>query len=219
MTYLDIVNKVLRRLRESEVTTVQGVGNTNAYPRLIGDYVNEAKSQIETSYDWSALRDTLTLTTVADTFNYVLVGAENSFKTLDVWNDTSKFEMRYQTSHWFNQHFLPTDPAKGAPSYYNYNGVDANGDTQVDIYPIPDGVYTVRFNVTNRNPELSADTDKVVIPVRPVILLAVAMAIEERGEDGGQQSINAYQMAQSAMADEIAMDAARHPEDSIWYPV
>jgi hypothetical protein len=219
MTYLDIVNKVLRRLREAEVTTVQGVGSTNAYPRLIGDYVNEAKSQIETSYDWSALRDTLTLTTVADTFNYVLVGAENSFKTLDVFNDTSKFEMRYQTSHWFNQHFLPTDPAKGAPSYYNYNGVDANGDTQVDIYPIPDGVYTVRFNVTNRNPELSADTDKVVIPVRPVILLAVAMAIEERGEDGGQQSINAYQMAQSAMADEIAMDAARHPEDSIWYPV
>ncbi len=45
------------------------------------------------------------------------------------------------------------------------------------------------------------------------------MAIEERGEDGGQQSINAYQMAQSAMSDEIAMDAARHPEDSIWYPV
>ena len=219
MTYLDIVNKVLRRLREGEATTVQGTGNINAYTRLIGDYVNEAKSQIETSYDWSALRDTLTLTTVADTFNYVLVGAENSFKTLDVFNDTSKFEMRYQTSHWFNQHFLPTDPAKGAPSYYNYNGVDANGDTQVDIYPIPDGVYTVRFNVTNRNPELSADTDRVAIPVRPVILLAVAMAIEERGEDGGQQSVNAYMMAQSAMSDEIAMDAARHPEDSIWYRV
>ena len=219
MTYLDIVNKVLRRLREGEATTVQGTGNINAYTRLIGDYVNEAKSQIETAYDWSALRDTLTLTTAANTFNYVLVGAENSFKTLDVWNDTSKLEMRYQTSHWFNQHFLPTDPAKGAPSYYNYNGVDANGDTQVDIYPIPDGVYTVRFNVTNRNPELSADTDRVAIPVRPVILLAVAMAIEERGEDGGQQSINAYQMAQSAMADEIALDAARHPEDSIWYPV
>jgi uncharacterized membrane protein YoaK (UPF0700 family) len=79
MTYLDIVNKVLRRLRESEATTVQGTGNINSYTRLIGDYVNEAKAQIETSYDWSALRDTLTLTTAANTFNYVLVGAENSF--------------------------------------------------------------------------------------------------------------------------------------------
>ena len=219
MTYLDIVNKVLRRLRESETTSVQGTGNINAYTRLIGDYVNEAKAQIETAYDWSALRDTLTLTTAANTFNYVLVGAENSFKTLDVFNDTSKFEMRYQTSNWFNRYFLPDNPAKGSPTYYNYNGVDANGDSQVDLYPIPDGVYTVRFNVTKRNPDLSADTDKVVIPVRPIILLAVAMAIEERGEDGGQQSINAYQMAQSAMSDEIAMDAARHPEDSIWYPV
>ena len=219
MTYLDIVNKVLRRLRESETTSVQGTGNINAYTRLIGDYVNEAKAQIETSYDWSALRDTLTLTTAANTFNYVLVGAENSFKTLDVFNDTSKLEMRYQTSNWFNTHFLPDAPAKGAPTYYNYNGVDANGDSQVDIFPIPDGVYTLRFNVTKRNPDLSADTDKVVIPVRPIILLAVAMAIEERGEDGGQQSVNAYMMAQSAMSDEIAMDAARHPEDSIWYSV
>jgi hypothetical protein len=45
------------------------------------------------------------------------------------------------------------------------------------------------------------------------------MAIEERGEDGGQQSMNAYAAAQSALADEIAMDAARHPEDTIWYSV
>jgi hypothetical protein len=219
MTYLEIVNKVLRRLRETEATSVQGTGNINAYTRLIGDYVNEAKAQIETSYDWSALRDTLTLTTAANTFNYVLVGAENSFKTLDVFNDTSKLEMRYQTSNWFNTQFLPDAPAKGAPYYYNYNGVDANGDSQVDIFPIPDGVYTLRFNVTKRNPDLSADTDKVVIPVRPIILLAVAMAIEERGEDGGQQSINAYSASNSALADEIAMDAARHPEDSIWYSV
>ena len=31
MTYLELVNKVLRRLRESEVSTVQGVGNANQY--------------------------------------------------------------------------------------------------------------------------------------------------------------------------------------------
>mgnify|MGYP003648370264 CR=1 FL=1 len=29
MTYLDLVNAVLRRIRESEVDTVQGAGNTN----------------------------------------------------------------------------------------------------------------------------------------------------------------------------------------------
>ena len=97
--------------------------------------------------------------------------------------------------------------------------MSADGDTLVDIYPVPDGAYTLRFNVTKRNLPLSADADETVLPTRPIILLATAMAIEERGEDGGQQSINAYGAARSALADEIALDAARHPEDTIWYQV
>jgi len=219
MTYLQLVNAVIRRLRESEVATVQGSGNSNTYARLIGDFVNEAKSQVEAAWDWSALRSTLTLTTTANVFNYELQNTRNSAKVLDVWNDTSNIEMGYQTSHWFTQEFLMADPQKGIPVYYNFNGVSTDGDSQVDIYPIPDGVYDLRFNMTLRNLPLAADTDSTVLPTRPIILLATAMAIEERGEDGGQQSMNAYAAAQSALADEIAFDAARHPEDTIWYSV
>lgn len=219
MTYLELVNKVLRRLRESEVDTVQGVGNTNSYARLIGDFVNEAKSQVEVAWDWSALRSTLTLTTTPNVFNYELNGSQNNFKVLHVLNDTSDIEMKYQTGKWFDTEFLMADPQRGIPAFYNFNGVSADGDTQVDIYPIPDAVYDIRFNVTQRNLELTEDAQTIVIPHRPIILLATAMAIEERGEDGGQQSINAYGAAQSALADEIAMDAARHPEDTIWYSV
>ena len=219
MTYLQLVNSVLRRLRESEVSTVQGTGNANTYARLIGDFVNEAKSQVEVAWDWSALRTTLTLNTEANVFNYELQGTKNNFKVLDVWNDSNDIEMRYQTASWFNQEFLTTSPQHGIPLYYNFNGVSVDRDTQVDLYPVPDGVYNLRFNVTQRQAELSADTDTTLLPTRPIILLATAMAIEERGEDGGQQSMNAYGAAQSALSDEIAMDAARHPEDTIWYSV
>jgi len=219
MTYIELVNKVLLRLRESTVSTVQGSGNSNTYARLVGEFVNEAKSQVEAAWDWSALRNTLTLTTTADVFNYELNGSQNNFKVLDVLNDTSNFNMEYRDAAWFNQEFLTAVPQKGAPYFYNFNGVSTDGDTQVDIYPIPDAVYEIRFNVTLRNLPLSGDSDRMVIPSRPVILLATAMAIEERGEDGGQQSVNAYQMAKSALADEIALDAARHPEDTIWYQV
>ena len=219
MTYLELVNAVLRRLRESEVDTVQGVGNTNSYPRLIGDFINEAKSQVEATWDWTALRSTLTLTTTPNIFNYELNGAQNNAKVLDVWNDTSNIEVTYQTSRWFNQEFLMAAPQVGIPVYYNFNGISTDRDLQVDIYPIPDAVYDLRFNFTLRNLPLEADSDTTVLPTRPIILLATAMAIEERGEDGGQQSINAYAAAQSALADEIAFDAARHPEDTIWYSV
>ena len=219
MTYIELVNAVMRRLRESEVTTVQGTGNSNSYARLIGDFVNEAKSQVESAWDWSSLRNTMTLTTTSGVFNYELNGSQNNFKVLNVWNDTSNIEMRYQTATWFDQEFLMADPQRGVPAFYNFNGVSADGDTQVDIYPIPDATYALRFNVTQRNLPLSADADSIVIPTRPVILLATAMAIEERGEDGGQQSANAYMASRSALADEIALDAARHPEDTIWYSV
>ena len=219
MTYLELVNSVMRRLRESEVSTVQGTGNSNSYARLIGDFVNEAKSQIEVTWDWTALRNTLTVTTSANIFNYELNGAKSNSKFLDIWNDTSNIEMQMKDSRWFTQEFLMADPQVGIPNFYNVNGISSDGDIQVDIYPIPDGVYTLRFNLTQRNVPLSLDTDVTVLPTRPIILLATAMAIEERGEDGGQQSINAYGAAQSALADEIAMDAARHPEDTIWYSV
>jgi len=219
MTYIELVNKVLLRLRESTVSTVQGSGNSNTYARLIGEFVNEAKSQVEAAWDWSALRSTLTLTTEADVFNYELNGSQNNFKVLDVLNDSSNYVMEYKDSRWFNEQFLLFTQPKGSPVYYNFNGVSTDGDTQVDIYPIPDGVYSIRFNVTLRNLPLSGDSDKLVLPSRPIILLATAMAIEERGEDGGQQSINAYAAAKSALADEIALDAARHPEDTIWYQV
>ena len=221
MTYLELVNKVMLRLRENSVSsgTLQGNDSAGRYARLIGEFVNEAKSQVEAAWDWSALRTTLTLTTTPNVFSYELNGSQNNFKVIDVLNDDSNWVMEYKEGYWFDEQFLLHTNPKGSPVYYNFNGTSVDGDTQVDLFPIPDGIYNLRFNVTLRNLPLAADADKLWIPSRPVILLATAMAIEERGEDGGQQSMNAYAAAQSALADEIALDAARHPEDTIWYSV
>lgn len=215
MTYLEMVNKVLRRLREREVASV----SQTSYSKLIGDFINDAKKEVEDAWQWSALRTTLTLTTVADTFNYELNGAKNNFSVLDVVNDTSNRFMEYKPSTWFDNQFLNMSPLKGVPYYYNFNGVSDDGDNQVDIYPIPDGVYQLRFNCVLRPSELVNNTDKIVVPNQPVFLLAFAKAIEERGEDGGTSSINAYAAGRASLADEIAYDAARHPEDTTWNAV
>ena len=58
MNYLDLVNNVLRRLRETEVTSVQ----SNAYSKLIGDLVNDAKNLVESSWDWSMQRKVISTT-------------------------------------------------------------------------------------------------------------------------------------------------------------
>jgi len=213
MTYLQLVNSVLRRLREDEVTSV----SQNSYSKLIGEFVNDSKRTVEDAYDWTALRDTLTVSTDATAFNYTLVGSGNRMKILDVANDTSNFFMQYRTSHWMNNAFLINDAPTGTPQFYSFNGVDANGDNGVDLYPKPDGVYQVRFNAVLRTDDYTVDTDNMLIPSSPVVQLATALGARERGETGGTSAAELFALADRTLADAIAFDAAQHPEETIWY--
>jgi len=213
MTYLQLVNSVLRRLREDEVSSV----SQTSYSRLIGEFVNDAKRSVEDSYDWTALRTTLTVSTIDSVFNYTLIGSQNKMKILDVVNDTSNFFMQYKSSHWMNNAFLIDDVPLGTPQFYSFNGVDANGDNGVDLYPKPDKVYQVRFNVVLRTHDFTADSDILAIPSSPVVQLATALGARERGETGGTSAAELFGLADRTLADAIAFDAAQHPEETIWY--
>jgi hypothetical protein len=212
-TYLNVVNSVLKRLRERQVGTI----NESTYSTLIATLVNDAKETVENAWSWSGLRTTLSATTVEDTFNYELNGTLNRLTVLDVMNDTANSFMQYRTAHQFNQFFLGQTPTKGTPSYYSFNGISTDGDTLVDIYPIPDGAYDLRFNVVLRTDDLTSDADTFSIPTKPIELLTYAMAVEERGEDGGINPVSAYARANNALQDAIGLDAAKHPEETIWY--
>jgi len=213
MTYLNLVNNVLRRLREEEVTSV----SSSTYGKMVGDFVNDAKRIVEDSWDWSALRTTLTITTTSDIFNYVLTGSENRIKALNVINDTANLFMEYKTATFFDEAYLISDPRTGAPTCYTYNGVDSNGDTQIDVYPAPDKEYTIRFNCVKRQADLSADSDELTVPSMPVIHMAIALLARERGETGGTSAPEYFAIADRYLSDAIALDAQKHPEEVIFY--
>jgi len=212
MTYLQLVNNVLKRLRERTVSTVE----ENAYSTMISMLVNDAKQEVEQSWDWSALRTTLTATTSAGVFAYELTGSGDNMKMLDVVNDTSNYFMTYKTASEFTGYYLNSNPVQGEPRYYSFNGLDDNGDTIVEVYPPPNGVYSLRFNLINRQDDLSTDTDVVLCPSKPVEMLAYAKAVEERGEDGGASSSSAYATAARILNDAVSLDQAKHPEELIW---
>ena len=212
MTYKELVNNVLRRLRERAVGTV----DENSYSTLVGIFVNEAKSEIENAWDWSALRTTLTLTTQADIFNYELNGTGNNFTVMDVVNEQGNFFMEYRTQHEFNKYYLNQDPQSGNPRYYNFNGVSPDRDTLVDLYPKPNAEYTIYFNIVQRTPYFESDDETLLIPDQPVIALAYAKAVEERGEDGGISATSAFTTANRILNDAIAQDAQRHSEELVW---
>lgn len=211
MTYLEIVNRVLRRLREQEVDAL----TANTYSTLIADLVNEVKRDVENAWNWSVLRETITVETAADLYNYTLTGSGTRFRLIDVINDTSNLIMRPASTREYNSQFLVGDFSKGAPVSYNFNGVSSAGDTQVDVFPIPNGVYNLRFNMVIPQTDLSLASDILLIPAPLVIEGTIARAISERGEDGGFQEQE--QRYRNMLADYVAIEAGQRPEETVWY--
>lgn len=212
MNYLEIVNSVLLRLRENEVSSV----NETPYSKLIASLVNVVKREVEDKWDWSALRTTLTANTTASLFNYVLVDSTTRIKVLDMFNDTDNIIMQQRSTKWFDRQFLLTNPENGSPYYYNFNGVDSNGDTQVDFYPIPDGVYNIRINCVIPQDKLTANTDRILVPADVVIEGTIARAISERGDDGGY--VEQEQRYRDMLADYIAIESAQRMDEVTWSP-
>ena len=215
MTYLNLMNSVLRRLREEEVTSV----TATTYSKMVSDYINDAKKMVEEATDWSALRETIIVTTAASDNTYSLTGAGDNVKVMSVINDTQNCFMEYQTKDWFNDALYIANAVEGAPKYFTYNGVDSSGDTQVLVGPTPDGVYTLRFDVVKRQADLSSNTDTLLVPAMPVVHLTVALLARERGETGGTSAAEYFAVADRFLSDAIAIDAAKHPEEMIFRTV
>jgi hypothetical protein len=209
MTYLQLINNVLIRLRETQVST----NNETAYSTLIGLFVNDAKRQIEDAFSWNVLGTTVTITTSASTYIYSMTGAGQKFQVQDAINTTSNIGLQNISFVEMNryQNLVPT--TNGLPQYYSFDGVDNNGDTKVVLFPRPDGVYNVPFSVTVPQATLTADGTSVLVPDFLVVQNAYARALVERGEDGGLSSSEAYQLYRGMLADQIALEGTRYPEN------
>lgn len=209
MTYLQIVNSILVRLREPTVSTVA----LNAYSSLIGKMVNDAKRQVEDAYDWNVLGQEITVTTTSGTYVYSLTGAGQKFRvSSDPLNTTSNVVMQNISVAAMRQKQNFTPIASNPPTEYCFEGVDGNGDAQVQLYGRPDGVYNLKFFVTVPQAVMTSDNTNILVPDVLVEQNAYARALVERGEDGGLSSSEAYNLYRSMLADYIALEATRFPE-------
>jgi len=209
MTYLELVNAVLIRLREPTVSTVA----LNSYSSLIGKFVNDAKRQVEDAYDWNVLGQEIILTTTAGTYIYSLPGAGQKFRvSSDPLNTTSNVVMQQIGSGDMRQKQNFTPIVSNPPTQYCFEGVDSNGDAQIQLYGRPDGVYNIKFFLTIPQAILTSDSTSILVSDTLVEQNAYARALVERGEDGGLSSSEAYNLYRSMLADYIALEATRFPD-------
>ncbi len=220
MTYRELINQVLIRLREDTIVSdwsgaINDSSAVNDYQKVIGALINDTKRSIESYHDWLVLRETVNISTVAATKNYNLSSGQE-FKILDVVNNSTGNQLSQTSLQYLNSIKYPTDPT-GEPNYYGFNGADSSNNLKVDLSPIPTEAQTISFDIVKYQDELTSATTNIKIPSKPVILGAYARAIAERGEDGGTQSSIAAQEASNSLAQAVMMDSGNTQYENEWF--
>ena len=212
MTYLQFINQVLVRMRESEVLTP----TDTSYSSLVGLLVNDARKMVETAWDWAGLRSTLTVSATVGTNEYTLTGSGFDYKFLDAYNDTQDSRLALTTQKDMNTKIKLNTAASAAPYMFSLNGLDSAGDQKIIVYPTPDASYTLRFDCVVREADMSAAADTTALPSQPIVLYAWALASRERGETGGTSAQELFALADRSLADSISLEAHKYAAELTW---
>lgn len=196
MTYLELVNRVLRRLREDEVQNF-----TAEYSQLVADFVSEAHAEVLEAHDWSIFDTEITVSLTDGTAEYNVTGT------------SQEAQLRYVADAPQVQWFESAVATQGQPirqvswqEYARLKNIDTSQEgTQptffalrldddgwkVAVWPTP-STTGPELRMTFWNPEdrLDSDTDAtsrtIMVPWRPVYLGGLYLALNERGEEIGE---------------------------------
>ena len=220
MTYRELINQVLIRLREDTITSdwsgaINDSGTISAYHKVIGSLINDAKRHVEERHDWLNLRETVNISTVNGTKNYNLSSGQE-IKILDAINNDTGLHLNQVSRVYINTVKYPTDDT-GEPLYYAFNGSDASNNLKIDLSPVPTEVHTLSFDIIKGQDTLTSAATVLKVPSQPVILGAWARAIAERGEDGGTQSSLMAGEANEALKQAIILDSGNTRYETDWY--
>lgn len=214
-TYLQLVNEVLKRLREDQVSSV----DASIYSTLIGTFVNDAKREVENAWNWQVLKQLQIVTPDGLNFSFAMSGLTDS--DARVAYDHCKRVMVYdiKTNDEFQLNEVPYDYIIGLyltdPDSFSSNdkphqcAVKKDSDGQWKIYfngiPAADRQYYIYFYVPQD--DLESATTELLVPWRPVVNLALLYALDERGEEIGEPGSKAWLRFDNSLSDAISLDA------------
>lgn len=234
-TFLQLVNDVLVRLRETPVVT----NTATQYSTLIGALINDAKREVEDNWQWSGLLDYFTFTVSSlGVFKYETTGAPTlTGRTLGdrtrLWMDdtqntpllfcvTKNFEAQLKWEPALDN-FIPYQvsinqgaTAQNIPVTWQVvpsitNTAPGLWNKTVNIYYPPNQIavtnaLTYRGYVVNPQVDLVNDTDTLIVPYWPVVQKAYLYALFERGEELGESLSLTAKKVEDTLSNAIELD-------------
>lgn len=222
MTYLELINEVLVRLREDVITEFQV--DSNPYFRSIGAHVNDAKRRVENAWSWSCNRKTDIVPLVEGERNVELPnsGDQTFYELQSIYvGETSdpktlSFVRRIPYSN-LRKRYLSGTPDNNRPLEFAFTGRDATtGNITIQLASPPTAGLSLEVDCVRQQGPLVNASDILLVPSLPVYSMATALASRERGEVGGSPTSELFALANSYLADAIQQDSVLFEEELTW---
>ena len=224
MTLLQLVNRVLRRLREDEVTDFSA-----DYTTLIVDFLGEIHAEVLDEHDWSSMDHDLRVLGVASQREYDLSATTANGGDVEVgyspttekslvrqidgtpvaywYTDTSSVQgTRIPQISWEQYYAMYKENRTDTADQPAYFALTQRADGfRLAMWPAPvgsGGALEIRFHTpeTVISSESSITTTTIKAPERPLVLGALYLALNERGEELGEPGNIAEQRYYKALA-------------------
>ena len=169
MTFLELINAVLREVNEVELTTI---GSSRGIQTSIKDFINKAQRDIINSeVEWPFTIVSASFTTTASTAEYAPPAAVKTidFDTFTVQESvtTAEKSLDFLSFNEYIEHYNevdtnPTGDSEGLPRYVYFTP-----DENIGLSPVPDvSTYTIRYYYYSTHTDMVAATDTPTIPER-----------------------------------------------------
>lgn len=169
MTYLELVNAVLREINEVEITNVS---STRGVQSSVKDFINKSQRDIINSeVEWPFTVASQSFTTTAGTAEY---SRESDAKTVDYDSftiqesaSTSERKLKYLSFDEYleKRNEADTNPDTGSRALPEY--IYKTPDSKIGLSPVPDlATYTVRYYYYQTTSDLAVNADTPIIPER-----------------------------------------------------
>ena len=195
-------------LKESQTEFGKRFGVSHA---AVSDW-ESGKTEVEDSFDWIGLQESITITTTSGTSSYDLENSSQGIYTnqrsrvLDVYNTTTDVRLAPRPFEFIRKQNQLSTRTNQEPYAYAVSGVSAKQSLQIIFYSTPDATYSMSVECVVPQDDLTANTDYFKVPWYPVYLRGLALAIRERGEDEGELSSEVQRAYEKALGDAVAYE-------------
>ena len=219
-TQLTIVNKILSRLRETEVSSVAA----SSYAKLMAIFINEAKEQLEDMWFWSVNETEIDTSILADgTLTYDLTATNDRSFLIRGFNDQYPhaydvtdgkegqiYDITLKERNYIRNTYKGTPPTTETPVVFALQpDADGRGYTLALLWG-SSAARTWRTYWYAPQAALAtdgtADATEILLPERPIYTLALMLAANERGEEMGEPGGILERQANNATAAAMEID-------------